>query len=281
MASKTRTQEEIYNDGCLKIDTASLHIKDAYKLGMTSKLKYLPDWCNYKSKMLLEEQQNNNVKVHYPKYKRGQIVYINFGVNIGSELSGNHFAVVINKKDHEAANTVVVVPLTSKKGKNVISMGNIVVDILLPAIIKNKNFQDIGNQTANFAHRVESLKSELIKLRDEFVHNPNILNMVSDVQKRIKEIEGEQKELENEIFSFLSKKEEDFEMIKIISKRYSHLSQNISYANVNYITQISKTRIYPPKNIYDPISNVVLSNDALNEIDKAIIEKFTNFTKFS
>ena len=275
MATETKTQEEIYNEGCLKIDTGSLHIKDAYRLGMFSKLKYLPDWCNFKGKMLLDEQNAIGIKQQYQKFKRGQIVYVNFGVNIGSELSGNHFAVVINKNDHETANTVVVVPLTSKKGKNVVSMGNIILDILLPAIINNPNVQDIENRKANFISRIETIKLELNKIRNELAHNNDPLNIVNDVHERINDIVKKQEELEKEVLSFLDEKGEDMDMIAIISERYLHLAKNISYANVNYITQISKKRIYPPKNIYDPISNVVLSNNALNEIDKEIIKNFT------
>ena len=44
---------------------------------------------------------------------------INFGTNVGYELSGNHFAVVINQDDNYRNGVVTVIPLTSKE-KNTI-----------------------------------------------------------------------------------------------------------------------------------------------------------------
>ena len=34
---------------------------------------------------------------NYRVYKRGTIVYVDFGVNVGYELSGNHFAIVLTE----------------------------------------------------------------------------------------------------------------------------------------------------------------------------------------
>lgn len=50
-------------------------------------------------------------------YRRGQIVFINFGYRIGTELGGNHYAVVIDTKNSRYSNTITVVPLKSKKAK--------------------------------------------------------------------------------------------------------------------------------------------------------------------
>ena len=38
-------------------------------------------------------------KMKYQRYKRGQIVLIDFNPSMGSELRGKHFAIVITKKD--------------------------------------------------------------------------------------------------------------------------------------------------------------------------------------
>ena len=48
-------------------------------------------------------------------YKRGQIVFVNFGYKIGSELGGNHYAVVLDVKNSKQSKTLLVVPLKSKK----------------------------------------------------------------------------------------------------------------------------------------------------------------------
>ena len=46
-------------------------------------------------------------------YKRGDIVLAHFGFNVGSELGGTHYAVVVENDNNNASNTLVVVPLSS------------------------------------------------------------------------------------------------------------------------------------------------------------------------
>ncbi|HHD7397347.1 TPA: type II toxin-antitoxin system PemK/MazF family toxin [Staphylococcus pseudintermedius] len=78
------------------------------------KFKYLDDWLYTKSKILKKETHSNKQK-EYRFYPRGTIVYAKLAVNIGSEFSGNHFCIVLNKNDHKRSELITVVPLTSKK----------------------------------------------------------------------------------------------------------------------------------------------------------------------
>ena len=80
------------------------------------KFKYLPESVLFKAKQFYKEAQGKNTKF-FPKFKRGTIVYVKFGVNIGSELSGNHFAIVLDKYDKVTKSTITVVPLSSKNNK--------------------------------------------------------------------------------------------------------------------------------------------------------------------
>ena len=61
----------------------------------------------------------------FKRYSRGSIVRVKFGVNIGSEFSGDHFAIVISKKDTMMSSTLHVIPITSKKHLKNIYIGNI------------------------------------------------------------------------------------------------------------------------------------------------------------
>lgn len=51
------------------------------------------------------------------KYQRGQIVYVNFGYRIGSELGGCHYAIVLDVKNSKTNSQVTVIPLKSKREK--------------------------------------------------------------------------------------------------------------------------------------------------------------------
>lgn len=43
------------------------------------------------------------------------LIKVNLGFNIGSELGGLHYCVVLNKKDNQKNGVLNIVPLTSKK----------------------------------------------------------------------------------------------------------------------------------------------------------------------
>ena len=64
----------------------------------------------------------------FKRYSRGQIVRIKFGVNIGSEFSGEHYAIVISKKDTMKNPVIHVIPLTSKKHNYNIELYNLLYD---------------------------------------------------------------------------------------------------------------------------------------------------------
>ena len=64
----------------------------------------------------------------FKRYSRGRIIRVKFGVNIGSEFSGDHYAIVISKGDTMMSPTLHVIPLTSKKHLKNIDVGNILYD---------------------------------------------------------------------------------------------------------------------------------------------------------
>ncbi len=70
------------------------------------------------------ENENNNNFYYKNSYKRKDIIKINFGFNVGSELGGLHYAVVVEKDNSMHDSTLVVVPLSTfrKKKRN---MGNL------------------------------------------------------------------------------------------------------------------------------------------------------------
>lgn len=71
----------------------------------------MADWLKTWSMYLNFEKTFIPGRLKY--YKRGDIVLVNFGFNTGSELGGAHYAVVVEKNNNNASNTVTVVPLSS------------------------------------------------------------------------------------------------------------------------------------------------------------------------
>ena len=79
---------------------------------------------------LLTYESNNNMK--FKRYKRGDVIKVNFGHRIGREHGGLHYAIVLDVKNPLQSNLLTVVPLTSVKehtnleklGKDRIFIGN-------------------------------------------------------------------------------------------------------------------------------------------------------------
>ena len=77
------------------------------------KFQLLPNWLDNVSYWYTREDKEA-LPSRYYHYDRGTIIRVDFGVNMGSEFCGLHFAIVLDKKDNNHKKTLTVVPLTSK-----------------------------------------------------------------------------------------------------------------------------------------------------------------------
>lgn len=138
-------------------------------------------------------------------FKRGDIVKANLGFNIGNELGGLHYCVVINNNDNINSGTLNVIPLSSAKENK---------------IYNSSTCLDLGDELYSLLNKKYTL--ELSKTVKEFNELQNIKNITSDkVMKVSKKI------------SYLKKLEEELNKMK-----------HGSIAYVHQITTISKQRIF-------------------------------------
>lgn len=102
--------------------------------------KKIGNWLEKQSHIFKSE--SNNIILNKPNFKRGQIIKVDFGVNMGSELSNTHFAIVLNNDDNNNVDNITVIPLTSKTGYKRLYIGNVLKDFekdkkIMDEIIKN------------------------------------------------------------------------------------------------------------------------------------------------
>lgn len=93
-----------------------------YPPSENKKLKFLPNWLNKYGKLLKKESQNN-LPNYYRKFSQGTIVKVDFGARVGSEMSLNHFCVVLSKNDTQYDRNIIVVPLSSKTHDSYLPLG--------------------------------------------------------------------------------------------------------------------------------------------------------------
>ena len=120
-----------------KLNESYSNYYNIIKQKLPYKFAYLDDWLLKQSEMLSQEtdnikkKENKNIQSTYRVYKRGTIIKIDFGIGLGSEMSQIHFAIVLNNYDNPKNNVLTIIPLTSKKHKYNLSLGNLVVKELI------------------------------------------------------------------------------------------------------------------------------------------------------
>ena len=118
-----------------RFDKANRNFKKVYnnkELKQREKFKYLDYWVLSKSNYLLNNDRvyTNNKKV----FNRGALINVDFGVNVGTELSGNHFAIVLNKKDNRKNDKLTVIPLSSHEHPHCVMLTDTIRDTSLTKI---------------------------------------------------------------------------------------------------------------------------------------------------
>lgn len=137
-------------------------------------------------------------------YSRGDVIKANLGFNIGNELGGLHYCVVLNKYDNTRNGALNVIPLTSRK--------------------ENKKYDsssvNLGKELYNvFQEKIEKEKQKLEQVLSK-------LEKISEIPVDIKNIIEKEKR-------YIEKMEKEISKMK-----------HDSIALINQITTISKQRIF-------------------------------------
>lgn len=179
-------------------------------------------------------------------YKRGQIVYINFGYRIGSEIGGAHYAIVLDTKSSKDNSTITVVPLKSKRDKETKYSKIYHYDL-------NDTFSRLVTKKATDILAAQT--SRLDEIVAKAAANPNDNSLLSKLQEDQEDAKQQAKNA-SEILSF--------------DKRLSHKS----VADIGQITTISKQRIIHPIKNKDILFNICVSKDIMEDLSKRIIKLY-------
>lgn len=210
-----------------------------------------------------EKESCNQIKSYY-KYKRGTIVFVDFGIGIGSEFSLPHFAIVLNNKDNPKNGLLTVVPLSSKKKKGYVDLGKDLINNLIETVCDDLKTIIDTIESVNEIHRIHNLDEKQSK--DISQEQKELI--VSFVNKHDPTVT----KLSDTLFYSWMKKEEKW--INDIFSKYLKYDKN-TFANVNNIKTISKLRIAKPLNPNDPIGRTLISEENLQKIEQEILKNIT------
>ncbi len=200
-----------------------------------------------------------------------------FGVNIGHELSGGHFAIVLNKNDNKRNSILNVVPLSSKSKKYYLNIDKTVFENAANTL-KAKH-DDFMKDYEEKERKKENLSSEINEIDDSMTrrinelrnsHNEDYKDEIDKLGKDLITLE----EKVDDIVSILNELTENKKQIEEVYLKYSKFDKN-TYACYQSVTPVSKLKIRRI-NKYDPSGTMKVDNGTLDKIDQKIIEFYTN-----
>lgn len=193
----------------------------------------------------------------YKKYPRGTILLVDFGKNIGYEFNGKHFAIVLNKNDSEKSGKLMVIPLTSKGKKNRhVKLDKSIIEELIKGAVS------LGLDKIYIYKQWLLLKKYSY---NKIITDTIFLNYLAKRNALLMKV------TEKQLLEYFK---EDTNKLKELSEYYSKYNK-FSYARVDSIRDIDKSRILPKLNHLDPIGDITLPEFYLNKISKSIIKYCT------
>lgn len=130
-------------------------------------------------------------------FKRGHIIKVNLGFNIGHELGGLHYCVVLDKFDNPRNGTLTVVPLTSRKNKKYphssVDLGEEIYNTLNNLYSKeiqklSNKYEDIWSLPAEKVKQftydfeyVKKIKNEISKMK---IGSVALINQITTISKQ-------------------------------------------------------------------------------------------------
>lgn len=238
-------------------------------------------WLLSHSNMLLKEKHIGVGK--YISCSEGTLVYCDFGINPGAEISGWHFAVTLNKDDNSFNPILTVVPLTSK---------NKIYYLDLSTEVYDRTIYAITEKMKKFNTETEKLRScmSLVEKYREVDCDPNskeevksafflqtfkfVLHLCEIDFEDVKDNENLGNIMDASLIKFTDMIQNFVESLReliVIKTKYEKYKNN-TYAAIPQITTISKLRLSVRMNKFDPIATVQVSDIVLSKLKTECIK---------
>jgi len=200
-------------------------------------------WIKTYTGMIRRENEFNPASL--PRLARRQIVNVDFGFRVGSELGGLHYAVVLDKANSVNGDTVTVIPLGSLKERHKASRNKIILEDGIFAALDEK---------------AQNQVDEARKLMDSVATDPALKSMseMDRMTESMKRYAMAKNKLENSDASI---------------RRMEKLKHG-SVANISQIATVSKLRIKEPVTPHSVLCGVKVSERDMEQIEKALLELY-------
>ncbi len=215
---------------------------------------WLKDYTN-----MLQREPNFN-PYYLPTYKRGSILSVNLGYRIGKEHGGLHYCIVLSPNDSKKSHIITVVPLSSVKTNKKTQdfqyyLGNAFYKLIEERKISyynmlSKNIEELDRLITTNHSYFNDLIGEKIASSTMIEDAETIYQLTKTVVK---------------IRTEIKKIDEQAEKIKKIKYLKSD-----SIVLLNQVTTISKMRIVSPTKKDDPIYDIIIPEEIMNNISSEL-----------
>lgn len=207
--------------------------------------KLLTYWLNDWNEKFLTKEENFDPK-QLIKYKRGNIVNVHLGYNVGSEQGGLHYGLVMDVFNSKSTSIITIVPLRSlKDGEDPKNLDEKYEVYLGKALLKEK-IEYVELEKKKSEEKINNLEKEIIELKE---NNKKSIN----------------------------KKEEECIQLRKKVKNHNKELKNLNKGSVALVAQIrtiSKLRIYEPTKSYHSLAKFILDDDNMKKVEDALINLY-------
>ena len=212
---------------------------------------WLEEYCRY----IENESRFDYSRVMH--FKRGDIIQVNLGFNLGSEQGGLHYAVVLDNNNLQSSPVVTIIPLSSGTAEDAYNrdlyLGNELYEKVKARYDSLKT--DIRNDLAERWKTIQVIKNLTAQSDNEIQVDSETLKLIKEIEVQTEKLEREEKRLD------------------VYKKEVEKLKRG-SIALMEQITTISKMRIYKPKNREDLLYKVHYSKVTMDKINEKLQDLF-------
>lgn len=240
------------------------------------KCSHVGYWLKRHSSHLIDESKEK--RNGFIVYKPGTLIRVDFGVNVGSEITGSHFAVVLNKRDNEFNSVITVIPLTSKMKKNNINVGLEVFNRVIDECELSENkFNDEKKELLllfsllSMINEMDESNPELDRFMDYFYSYLCSKFSIDFELEKFKSLSDEDqanfaKTVLDKYTIYLSNVSSQIQKLNKVKETYTNKYRNNTYVDLSQITTISKFRIMSRINEFDPMGSIQVKDYILKQI---------------
>lgn len=256
--SKELSHEEYVKLRDSSINSLSKYI-DSLPEKKAAKLAY---WVKDYVRFLSKESSFDPKKLI--RYKRGSVVKAHLGYRIGSEEGGLHYAIVIDNYNALSNSTATIIPLTSVKVGTDIHHLHPSKVYLGEEIYNSLRIKCMGHLQAAIE------KNNAVGEKIAEINSEKIDPAAEDAIEKFEEQHRKNDAVQEEQAAVITEIAYCQRMISEIEKM-----KRGSIALIGQIATISKLRIYDPLYPSDVLSNIRISPESMDILDKKIKELFT------